>query len=443
MSNRPMDQMTQTPEIPAQSDAIVEDVVDVPLLTAPADGVPPVIDTREALEACMTSLRAGTGPVAVDAERAQGFRYGASAWLIQLRRTGSGTFLVDPAAFDWKLTELGDAIADAEWIIHAASQDIPCLHECGMEPTTLFDTELAGRLLNLPRVGLGAMIERYFGLRLLKEHSAADWSQRPLPENWLVYAALDVELLVELRDKLAADLTAAGKDEWARQEFAALAAGASDDPTVRVEPWRRTSGVASLRTPLQLALVREIWETRDELARRLDKGPGRILQDAAIIAMAEQIDPKTGTWPTRESLRGIDALKRRNARRFEANWLAAIDAVKVLPRSKYPARHMKLDGPPAQPRNWESRHPEEYARWLVLRPLTQEIAGKLDLPPENLVSPAVLRQVAWAPPFPATADAVHAALLSHGARAWQVDHIAGPIADALATMPAPETTLEA
>ena len=87
----------------------------------------------------------------------------------------------------------------------------PCLAEVGLVPATLFDTELAGRLAGLPRVGLGPMVEQLLGLSLEKGHGAADWSRRPLPEDWLVYAALDVEVLVALRDVLAEMLAAAGQ----------------------------------------------------------------------------------------------------------------------------------------------------------------------------------------------------------------------------------------
>ena len=167
------------------------------MLTAPTEGVPPIVSTPDALQQTIAALRGGTGPVAVDAERAHGFRYSQRAYLIQLRRAGSGTHLVDPIAFGQPadLSGLGDAISDAEWVIHAASQDLPCLHEVGLVPTTLFDTELGRAAARLSRVALGTMIEELLGVRLLKEHSASDWSRRPLPEEWLIYAALDVELL--------------------------------------------------------------------------------------------------------------------------------------------------------------------------------------------------------------------------------------------------------
>ena len=98
------------------------------------------------------------------------------------------------------------------------------------------------------------MVESLLGFSLQKGHSAADWSTRPLPEEWLVYAALDVEVLVDLRDALAAILEEQGKTDWARQEFEAiLAAG---PPAPKTDPWRRTSGVHGLRSRRQLGMLR-------------------------------------------------------------------------------------------------------------------------------------------------------------------------------------------
>ena len=104
------------------------------------------------------------------------------------------------------------------------------MDELGLYPSRLFDTELAGRLLGLPRVGLATLVETLLGYRMAKEHSAVDWSTRPLPAPWLEYAALDVEVLVELRDLLAAELVEAGKDGWAAEEFEALRGLRPDDP---------------------------------------------------------------------------------------------------------------------------------------------------------------------------------------------------------------------
>ena len=214
----------------------------------------------------MARVAAGTGPIALDAERASGYRYSPRAYLIQLRREGSGTALIDPIAFD-DLASLNEAIGDAEWILHAASQDLPCLREVGLAPVRLFDTELAARLLGYPRVGLATLVEVILGRSMRKEHSAVDWSRRPLPQPWLEYAALDVEVLVELRDVIAAALVESGKDDWAEQEFQHLI---HHVPPPRQDPWRRTSGIHKAKGRRALAAVRELWTARDD-----DRRPAR------------------------------------------------------------------------------------------------------------------------------------------------------------------------
>ena len=397
-----------------EPEALEPEPAEPELLTQPADGVPQVVTTPEALQVAIAALAAGTGPVAVDAERAHGFRYSQRAYLIQLRRAGSGTHLIDPIAFGMPadLSALGDAIADAEWVIHAASQDLPCLYEVGLLPRTLFDTELAARLLGYPRVALGTMLEELFGVRLLKEHSASDWSTRPLPQEWLTYAALDVELLVELRDTLAAELVAAGKDEWARQEFAALVAGAGTPAEPRTDPWRRTSGIHRVRTRRGLGLVAQLWYARDELAQRLDRAPGKILPDAAISELA------AGSAPGRATLRQIAAFSRRQAKRYEGVWLSALEAVEQLAESALPPLHIPNDGPP-QARLWLARDPEAAARLAAVREALGAKAAELALPVENLLTPDYVRRLAWRPPRPVTAASVDAALVTSGARAWQ------------------------
>ena len=299
---------------------------------------------------------AGTGPVAIDAERASGYRYSSRAYLIQLRREGSGTALVDPIAFDG-LAPLAEALDGVEWILHAATQDLPCLAEVGLRPESLFDTELAGRLLGYPRVGLATLVESRIGKSLRKEHSAVDWSRRPLPEPWLEYAALDVEVLVELREVMVAELEEPGKTEWARQEFEHLL---SFEPAQRAEPWRRTSQLHRVRGRRALAAVRELWETRDELARQRDVTPGRILPDAAIIAAASAMPSGKAALMATKGFHG------RGADRYAARWVAAIETARELPESELPQRGPRGDGPPT-PRTWADRDPVAARRLALSR----------------------------------------------------------------------------
>ena len=387
-------------------------------LLEPREPIPAVVSDAASLADAISDLKSGTGPVAVDAERASGYRYGQRAYLVQFRREGSGTVLVDPVGCP-DLSGVDAALADTEAVLHAASQDLPCLAEVGYRPRRIFDTELAGRLLGFPRVGLATLVEEILGLRMEKGHSAADWSSRPLPDAWLKYAALDVEVLVDLRDALAQQLDEAGKREWANQEFAAvLAAG---PPRARRDPWRRTSGIHRIRARRSLAAVRELWQERDNIARRLDLSPGRVLPDAAIIEAAR-------TWPaTPADLNAIAGFSGRNARHRTAIWLRALDRARhggedTLPESSAPG-----DGPPPASR-WAERDPEAARRLDAARTVVAAIADEHNLPSENLLQPDTVRRLSWSPPGEPTAESVRGELVSYGARPWQIELTAVPLA---------------
>lgn len=385
----------------------------------------PVIETGDALDDICRRIASATGPVALDAERASGYRYSQRAYLVQIRRTGAGSALIDPIAFD-NLNALDDAIGDAEWILHAASQDLMCLAEIGMRPKALFDTELAGRLLNLPRVGLAALVESQLDRSLAKEHSAADWSTRPLPDPWLHYAALDVEVLIELRDILEAQLVEAGKREWATQEFEALLSFAG--PAVRKEPWRRTSGVHKARGRRALGIVRALWEARDAIAAERDITPGRILSDSSILEIA-QTPPKDLT-----GLKTMRAMRNRGPRRFLSQWHDAIEHALGLEENELPTIGQRFDGPPP-PRSWADKHPEASARLNACRESITRIAELHNVPAENLIAPGLVRALAWEPPDEHTAEVVREVLADGGARQWQIDLVADELALGLDAVP--------
>lgn len=385
------------------------------------DPLPPVIEDAEALDGYCRAVAAGSGPVALDAERASGYRYSQRAYLVQVRREGAGTALIDPIPIGG-LAPLDDAIGDSEWILHAATQDLACLAEIGLQPRKLFDTELAGRLLNLPRVGLASLVEHYLDRSLAKEHSAADWSTRPLPEPWLVYAALDVEVLIELRDLIAADLEKAGKTEWARQDFEALLSFAG--VPARKEPWRRTSGIHRARGRRALGLVRAIWEARDEIAAERDVTPGRILPDSSILEMARTPPSNLG------ELRQMKVMRNRGPRRFLSEWHDAIERALGLPEADLPGSSPRRDGPPP-PRAWAEKFPEAADRLGRSREVIAELAEKHDLPAENLLGPALVRGLAWDPPDPISSASVGVVLAGGGARPWQIELTATTLATAL------------
>lgn len=397
-------------------------------LTSLAEGRPELVADESAITRAGSAIAAGSGPVAVDAERASGYRYGQHAYLVQLRRRGAGTWLIDPVACP-DLTPVGAAISDAEWILHAATQDLVCLAELGLRPRELFDTELGGRLVGLPRVGLGAMVEHYLGLTLAKEHSAADWSTRPLPESWLLYAALDVEVLEDLRDAVAADLASQGKDAWAAEEFEALLDFTG--PAPRTDPWRRTSGVHRVRTRRGLAIVRALWERREQIAEQRDIAPGRILPDAAISELA--LEHHKATAPP-HNVGSSDPRLRRYVRRNAAAILSVIDATLRLPETELPPVTTPSSGPPPA-RAWADRDPVAAARLARSRALLEALSQEIAVPVENILNPDLLRRYLWDGPAEADVQEVASALRAMGARQWQTTLVAPLIAGAIAEHP--------
>ncbi|SCY17812.1 ribonuclease D [Microbacterium sp. LKL04] len=377
-----------------------------------------VIADQEAAAAAASRLASGHGPVAVDVERASGFRYSQRAYLIQVYRRGSEVFLFDPPAIG-DMSALQAAIGDEEWVLHAASQDLPSLREAGLEPPRIFDTELAARLLGHERVGLGAVVEQTLGITLAKAHSAADWSTRPLPQGWLEYAALDVLHLIDVRDALAAELDEQGKTAFAEEEFEAVRTRAPKP--AREEPWRRLSGLHTVRGRRALAVARALWTAREEYAREEDVSPGRLVPDRSLVA-AVIADPAS-----KQDLARVKDFTGRASRSQLDRWWSAIEtgrADPVLPPERGPG-----DGMPP-PRAWADRNPAADARLKTAKPLVDARAEELHMPTENLLTPDLLRRVAWNPPTEITAESVGRALIDLGARAWQIEQTAQVIAAA-------------
>jgi ribonuclease D len=409
-----------TPEVPAA----------VPLL-APAQGVPDVIETSEKFESALDQLRKGSGPFAVDAERASGYKYSARAYLIQIKRTNGGLHLIDPIAFGpghELFVKLNDLLNTDEVILHASTQDLPCLREVGLNPSRLFDTELGGRIAGLPRVGLGPLLESLMGVTLAKEHSAVDWSTRPLPKEWLNYAALDVELLIELRQKIYELLNASNKWKWAEAEFESILIAPPAPP--RIDPWRRTSGMHKIKKRDQLVVIKNLWHARDEIARAADVSSGKLLNDAAIIEFA--IHKPLNKKDAEKALRPIGM----RARWLEnmPTWLSATEAALNTPEDQWPPMKSGADTLPPL-KLWRERFADKYAPLTHARFAVESVAQELSIPAENLISPEIIRRICWAPPADSlqnlNVDAVCEAMLNLGARQWQVEVVAPLVAAAL------------
>ena len=406
-----------------------DNIIDYP---RPQDGLPEITATPTQLSRAAQLLADGQGPVAVDAERASGFRYGQDAYLIQLRRDGIGTLLVDPVT-SGPLTELATALDGPEWILHAADQDIPCLTALGLRADSLFDTELAARLLGRQHVGLGAVIEETLGLRLAKDHAAADWSTRPLPASWLTYAALDVELLIDLRNALATELKAAGKDQWAAQEFEHVRTKPAKP--AKVDPWRKTPRAgSSVRSPRSLAILRELWNSREQLAAELDRTPSKVLPHQALVAAA------VARPRSRRKMSALKEFSSRQARQNQERWWRAIERALELPDDELPPTRAPL-GPDElpHPRTWQRHHAAAADRLTHVRGAIRQRAEEIRVPQELLLTPGCQRHLAWdlgeeieaGRTRSVSAQEIGERLAALGARPWQIEQASPALVTAL------------
>ncbi len=368
-----------------------------------------LVTDQDSFDSAVDTLASGTGVIGVDAERASGYKYTQSAYLIQFFRQNAGTFLFDPVTIE-SFAPLQEKLGGEEWVFHAASQDLPCLREVGLDPEHIFDTELAARLLGLPRVGLGAVVEELLGVHLAKEHSAVDWSTRPLPEPWLNYAAADVTLLPELRAILAQKLEEDGKTRFAAEEFEDVLHKQPKPPAE--EPWRKMSGVHKVTGLRNLAVARELWLARDELARSEDVSPGRLVPDASLVVAALEM-PRS-----KAQLAALKSFSGRASRREIDRWWKAIltgRQTEDLPLLRQHVHSM----PPH--RTWKMRYPDAFERLSLVREALGEVSTAMNIPVENLMTPEVLRKVCWQPPEDPTQESVSLALVNAGARPWQID----------------------
>jgi ribonuclease D len=385
----------------------------LPLLATPRAEVF-LVETLEELDEAIQTLAAGTGPFAVDAERASGFKYSQRAYLIQVYRAGSPIYLIDPAAIaptadPTPFVGLAEVMKSDAWILHAASQDIPCLRELGLTATALYDTELGSRIAGLERVGLRAVTEALLGLRLAKEHSAVDWSIRPLADDWLTYAALDVDVLFELWAAVESVLKERNKLDWARQEFAATLSAAPK--AAKVDKWRAMTGLHEVKDAKKLAIARELWTARENLAVKLDVSPGRLIPDSSIVNVVKE------TPKSKPQLAGNRSFVGRASRTYIDTWWKAIEegaASRDLPPLKVTAL-----GIPNH-RIWPSRFPDADRRLKTVRPMIADLAEKNGLPVENILTPDFLRAICFEPPE-LTVQAVAKSLRSLGARDWQIE----------------------
>lgn len=373
------------------------------------------VTNLEQLAASCSELAVNQGDFAIDAERASGFKYGQRAYLIQVARATGAIYLFDPAAISptWSpqdFAALAEVLGQARWILHAATQDLPCLAELGLLPREILDTELGSRLVGLPRVGLGAVAEHYLGLSLAKEHSAVDWSKRPLVQSWLDYAALDVDILHELAAELERDLTERKKMDWALEEFEHLLSfkPKPENP----DRWRNMTGLHEVKSQQALAVARAMWRTRENLAMKLDVAPGRLIPDAAISHVAKTMHR------TRPELAADKSFGGRASRSYLDTWWAAVEQGRV--ERELPPLKLASAGIPNH-RSWPSRWPDAHKRLVCARFNLTQLAKEIEIPLENIISPETIRQICWIDRSEAALDEIAAELKSFRARSWQIN----------------------
>ena len=379
-----------------------------------------LVNSDSAFLELVDSLSQSHGSLGIDAERASGFRYSHKAYLIQIADPKSGNWLVDPISTStadlW--ARLNQVLHTRTWILHAATQDLPCLADLGLRPSKIFDTEVAAKLIGLEKVGLGSIANELLEFELAKEHSASDWSQRPLSEEMLSYAALDVDVLHDLEKALLVRLEELGRLSWMEQEMQHLVSFRPKAP--KTEPWRSLPGVSKFREIEQIQIAASLWTARDRIAREQDIAPGRLIPDRSI-STAATMKPKT-----KSELAANKEFHGRASRTMLDYWWKAIVESKNLElalREPEDPNHLPNH------RSWERRFPEAHARLEAVRPKILELATGLGIPPENLVSPDSLRRVCFEP-----APDISEQLGALRARQWQIDLVVPVITAALAEL---------
>ncbi|SDU81249.1 ribonuclease D [Arcanobacterium phocae] len=390
---------------------ILDDNPDLRLLAEPRAGLPDI--THDTIAHAVTALRNGHGPFAVDTERAMGLRYSNRAYLIQIKRAGAGIFLIDPIGIEDQLGDLA-TIMDDEWILHAADQDLPCLRELGLEPARVFDTEVAGLVLGYDHVSLQSMVAEEFGIALAKEYSNADWSQRPLGPELRAYAALDVELLIELKESLTIRLRDAGRYDWFVQECEEVRCRPL--PAPHPQPWRKAVKYAKFPDQRSLAMLKELWQVRDIVARERDLAPGKVLPNKILATLAAR-KPRS-----RADVQNSSLFRSRGRKRDATVWWDAIHAAWNLPQNELPARKFSYSKDPFPPiQRWEKLRPEAAERWTTIRTAVLEHADRLGIRQEVLLKPRIQKQLAW-DGWTATQE-IPDLLESYGARPWQIEQV--------------------
>jgi len=289
---------------------------------------PTYLDTAERAASFMDSIT-GVRELAIDTEGASFHRFVDRIYLLQLS-TEHHSAIFDPLLAG-VLPKLGSMIEDreVEVIFHDADYDLRLLRQdYGWHATHIFDTRIAAQLLGIPAFGLAALLDKFFGVKLDKQHQRADWSMRPLTSGMLDYAAQDTRYLLDLRDELRTGLDSKGRMSWAQEEFERLESVqfAPEDPATS---FLRTKGARDLKRR-ELAILRELVAWRDARAAAVDRATFRVLGNEAMFEIIR-------TQPTtRDALVAIKGVPRGILERHASELLDAVRRGQDVPEADLP-----------------------------------------------------------------------------------------------------------
>ena len=242
-----------------------------------------VIDTDVKLAALLPAIKS-TNWLALDTEADSLHAYPEKVCLIQIS-TVAGDELIDPLG-EISLEPLLDALNAHELIMHGADYDLRLLrkhHE--FVPSAIFDTMLAARLVGHRQFSLGALVEKWLGVKLDKCLQKADWARRPLTERMETYARKDTHYLKPLADKLKPELQKKGRLAWHQESCARLIVETSQPPVVDADSVWRVKGSSRLGRPA-LAVLRELWGWREREAIAANRPPFFVLAHEKLVAIA-------------------------------------------------------------------------------------------------------------------------------------------------------------
>jgi len=338
---------------------------------------PLYIDTPAGAERFFATLPL-SGTIALDTEGASFHKFVDRIYLLQLSAPGV-TAVLDPLAIGVP-PRMGELLQsrDVQVVLHDADYDLRLLHQdYGWHVTNIFDTRVAAQLLGIKAFGLAALLERYFGVKLDKKHQRADWSLRPLSKGMLDYAALDTAFLLDLRDKMRAELERAGRWSWAAEEFARLE-GTRWEPEDPATGFMKMKGARDL-SRRELAVFGEVVAWRNTVAAELDRATFRVMGNEVLFDLA-RLQPKAVA-----DLSGIKGMPRGIVERRGRELIAAVERGLAVPEEalpKYP-----------RAARWD-KDPEFDERVNRLRGVREAAATKYDLDPGVLASRDRLETIA-------------------------------------------------